>query len=117
MKRILILLGLLLPGSVRAVSITDYSWRCKGFLYCESPGRDAVAILTTRLVTIVSAFIGALAVVVFLYGAIRMVTSQGDEGKEAGKKALIWASVGLAAALLTGGILAFINGYLYQVGA
>lgn len=116
MKRLLILIGFLLPGAARAVSITNYSWQCRGFLYCESSGKDAVAIIATRLVTIVSAFIGALAVVVFIYGAIRMVTSQGDEGKEAGKKALIWASIGLVAAILTGGIVAFINGYLYRVG-
>lgn len=117
MKRLLTLVGLLLPGVAHAVSITAYGWTCRGFLYCTSSGRDAVRIIGTRLIAIVGTFIGALAVVVFIYGAIRMVTSQGDEGKEAGKKALLWASIGLAAALLTGGIIAFINGFLYRVGA
>lgn len=115
MKRLLTLLGLLFPGSVRAVSITSYSWKCDGFLYCGS-GQNAVGLITTKVIGTVSFFITPLAVVVFIYGAIRMIASQGDEGKEAGKKALIWASVGLAAALLTGAILRYLCDYLYVIG-
>ncbi len=118
MKRALLAtLGFLLPTSALAVSITDsaYGWSCAGFLYCGGP--NAVVALTANLILGVSLFIGPLAVVVFLYGAIRMIVSRGDEGKEAGKKALIWASAGLVAALLVGAIVRFIHDYIYVLGA
>jgi len=116
MKRFLLsLLGLLLPTAVSAYSITDTGWSCDGFLYCGSGG-DVVTIMTMTIVNGVAMFIGALAVVVFFYGAILMVTSQGQEGKEAGKKAMIYASLGLAAALLTSAIIAFVRDYIYYLG-
>ena len=116
MKRFLFLLvGLTIPVPVFAgVDITSYGWSCNGFLYCGSS--DVVVLLNNNLIAGVSAFSVALAVVVFFYGAIRMVISQGDEGKEAGKKALIYASLGLAAALLTGGVIQFVCGYLFYLG-
>ena len=119
MKRFFALsIGLLLPVSALAAGVSigggGYGWNCKGYLYCGST--DAVNILTNRLIAGVGAFIFSLAVVVFFYGALRMVTSQGDEGKEAGKKALIYASLGLAAALLTGGMIAFVRDYIYYLG-
>ncbi len=114
-KFLLALLGVLLPFPVFAgVSLTSYGFDCSGYLYCGSS--DVVTTMTTRIVSGVGMFIFALAVVVFLYGALRMVTSQGDEGKEAGKKALIYASVGLAAALLVTGIIQFVYGYIYYLG-
>ena len=94
-------------------------WNCQGFLYCPpgggAPPTNVVFIITTTIIAGVAAFIGSLAIVVFFYGAIRMVISQGQEGKEAGKKALIWASLGLAAALLTEAVIQFVRGYIYFV--
>ncbi len=116
MRRLFLsLLGICVPASAYAYSITDTGWSCDGFLYCGS-GSDAVTILTTTIVNGVAAFIGALAVVVFFYGAILMVTSQGQEGKEAGKKALIYASLGLASALLVAAVTAFVRDYIYYLG-
>jgi hypothetical protein len=112
--------GLLLPSAVHAFSLSNTGWDCTGFLYCNPgapPPADVVTIMTVTIVNGVAAFIGALAVVVFLYGAIRMVTSQGQEGKEAGKKALIYASLGLAAALLVSAIVAFVRDYIYYLGS
>ncbi len=107
-------IGFLLPSATYAAEgyrITNI-WNCHGFLFCGSPD-NAVAVITGTIVSGVTAFISALAIVVFFYGAIRMVVSQGQEGKEAGKKALIWASFGLAAALLTGAVVEFVSGYIY----
>lgn len=114
MRRLLVTLGLLAPATASAVSITQY-WSCSGFLYCGG-GTNAVVALAANLITGVAISIGALAVIVFFYGAIRMVTSQGQEGKEAGRKALIYAALGLVAALLTGAIIEFITDYLYLLG-
>ena len=96
--------------------IISTGWSCTGFLYCGTSG-NIVTVITTTIVNGVVAFIGSLAIVVFFYGAIRMVISQGQEGKEAGKKALIWASLGLVAALLAGAIIQFVTGYISYLGS
>jgi hypothetical protein len=113
---IAVITGLVLPTVALAAPyhLTDSGWNCQGFLYCGS-GTNFVAIITVRIVQGVTAFIGALAVVVFVYGALRMVTSQGQEGKDAGKKALIWASVGLFAAVITGFIIQYVRDYIYLI--
>ncbi len=113
-----LVIGMVLPSVAYAQGyrITSTGWSCIGFLYCGSAD-NAVTVITGTIVNGVSAFIVALAIVVFFYGAIRMIISQGQEGKEAGKKALIWASVGLAAALLTSAILEFVTGYIYFLGS
>lgn len=113
------LLGVLLPTTAFAYTLSETGWDCTGFLYCNPggpPPSDVVTIMTTTIVNGVAAFIGALAVVVFFYGAILMVTSQGQEGKEAGKKALIYASLGLAGALLVSAVMAFVRDYIYYLG-
>lgn len=98
-----------------AYRLTDSGWQCTGFLKCGS-GTDAVTDLIGNLIGGVLSLIGLVATLAFFYGAIRMVASQGQEGKEAGKKALIWASAGLVAALLTAGIMRFVCDYLYLLG-
>lgn len=116
---VILIIGLLSPITAHAqYHLTNSGWNCQGFLYCNgggAPPADIVVIITMNIIMAVSTFIGALAVVVFLYGAIRMVTSQGEEGKEAGKKALIWASFGLTAAILTGGIMAYIRSAVFAI--
>lgn len=110
-----ILLGLLLlPVRTHAVRLSDYGFDCTGFLHCGAT--DVVAGLSGNMIAIVSTFIVILAVIVFIYGGLRMVISRGEEGKEAGKKALIYASLGLVFALLTGAIIQFIADYLYAFG-
>ena len=115
MKRSLpILSGILLPMIAHAsydIS-AQTGWDCSGFLFCGS-ATSVVSAMTTNLVNVVYFFIGPMAVVAFFYGAIRMIVSQGQEGKEAGKKALIYASFGIAAAILVRAIIKFICGYIY----
>lgn len=111
----LLILGLLLPFRAGAVRLSDYYGDCSGFLYCDS-GTDVISIITFNVIATVATFIVALAIIACFYGAIRMIVSQGQEGKEAGKKALIWAAAGLAGALLVRGIIDFVWGYLYLLG-
>jgi hypothetical protein len=116
MKRLaLILTGLLAPTTAFAVQITQY-WDCTGHLRCGS-SLNAVTDLATRIVLVVGYFIGGLAVCAFLYGAIMMIISQGDEKKEAGKKAMIWAGVGLALALMVALIRTFIEWFIVTIAA
>ncbi len=119
MKRFLAcLIGLALPVIAHAAyDIRTTGWDCQGFLYCGgSLPPDVVAIIAGNIVNGVWMFIGSMAVVAFFYGAIRMITSQGQEGKEAGKKALIYASLGLVAALLVRATIQFVCGYIYYLG-
>ena len=116
MKRLAaILAGILSPTTAFAVQITQY-WNCTGHLKCGS-SLNAVTDLATRIVFAVSAFITSLAVCAFLYGAIMMIISQGDEKKEAGKKAMIWAAVGLALGLMVALIRTFIEWFIVTVAA
>ncbi|HRH92973.1 MAG TPA: hypothetical protein PKV72_00400 [Candidatus Peribacteria bacterium] len=115
MKRLLTLLGLLaVPSTALAVSINDYGWNCAGFLHCGD-GSDAVQTITTNITIGIVSTISALAVIAVLYGAIRMATSQGGEGKEAGKKAIIWASTGMVLAILTGGIILYVTQLIFAI--
>lgn len=70
-----------------------------------------------RLLFIVSTFLFALTVLVFFYGAIRMAVSQGEEGKDTGKKAMIYAALGFVCALLLSGMFRFVCDTLYGLGA
>lgn len=123
MKRTLaIVASFLTPASAFAagVHLTDYAWSCNGFLKCTfggPPPTDVVVDMTNNLISGVGFFIVTLGVVVFFYGALRMATSRGEEGKEVGKKALIYASVGIAAAMLTGAAISFVRDYIYYLGA
>lgn len=114
---IAILTGVLQPAVAHAqYRLTDSGWNCQGFLYCSGGiPANVVVVITLKIIFGVSAFIAALAIIVFFYGAIRMVISQGQEGKEAGKKALIWASFGLAASILVGSVISYITDYIYLI--
>ena len=113
-KYFVAIIGFITPGIAHAYRLTDSGWSCSGYVGCGVP--DAVAYVMSRLILIIGTFMFTLTVVVFLYGALRLTISRGEEGKEAGKKAMMYAAFGFAAALLTSGIFAFICGYLYMLG-
>lgn len=120
MKRFLfICLGCIVPLTAFAgldISSPIYGFDCTGFVYCNSAS-NVVTGISFKLIGWIQAFIVALAVVAFFYGALRMAVSRGDEGKETGKKALMYASIGLVAAILTSEIINFIRYYIYLIGA
>ncbi len=116
MKKFLSLFtGFIIPQIAFAYRLTDSGWDCAGFVGCGTV-TDGVMYVMGRLIFIIGSFLFALTVVVFLFGALRMTASRGEEGKEAGKKAMIYASLGFAAALLTAGIFRFVCDNLYLLG-
>lgn len=108
---------LLVPTAVFAgVRLGDYGQPCPPFLVCTGDSLDVVTAISLKIITGVSTFIGALAVIAFLYGAILMIVSRGDDKKEAGKKAMIYGGVGLALGILCSGILHYVCTILYTIG-
>lgn len=106
----------LMPLPAHAFRIAeDTGWSCQGFVGCGS-NMSVVTYLVGRLLMAVAAFMFFLTLAAFLYGALRMIVSQGEEGKEAGKKALMYAAFGLVCALLVSMIFRFLCGYVYTLG-
>lgn len=117
MKSLLRFIGcsaLLFPQTVIGKTLSDYGFNCTGFLFCGQS--DAPLVLLNRIVGFVATFIGAVAIVAFAYGGIRMIISRGGEGKETGKKAMINAALGLALALMVTGIFNFITYVVMSIG-
>lgn len=127
MRRLLaVFLGIGLPVAAQAAGyhLTQSGWNCTGFVGCTGGTPPNLAtFLTARIVALVfptsggPGFIFYLTVVVFFYGSLRLVFSRGEEGKEAGKKAMQFAGFGFAAALLISGIMRFVCDYIYTLGA
>lgn len=73
--------------------------------------------LTNRITSIINSLffiIGALAVLVLLYGAIRYITSTGDSKRvQAAKDTIIYAIAGLVVAILAPAIVGFVIGSLF----
>jgi hypothetical protein len=119
-----ILSGLLYPFTAHAAGyrLTQSGWDCTGFVGCGA-GVDLATFLVARIVALVfptgggPGFIFYLTVVVFFYGSLRLVFSRGEEGKEAGKKAMQFAALGFALAMLIAGIMRFFCDYVYLLGA
>lgn len=78
-------------------NFTDFGGGVPGSLpsYCYSPGQGV-----TKIIRLVFAFLGILAVLFIVIGGYRYITSSGDDKKAAqGKKTIQWALIGLAVAL------------------
>jgi hypothetical protein len=92
--------------------------------YCETlhPGCGAGSAFliqfAVRVIDIVSEVIGGAAVVFFLWGAFKMVTSGGsDEGRNEGKNIMIAAAVGVALAILGEGFVMFVEQFVADATA
>ncbi len=115
MKKIIaIITGLTVPSTALAISITNYGWSCTGFLFCGD-ATNAIAILVSRVIAAVSLTISAVATIVVIYGGIRMIISGTSEGKEAGKKAVKFALLGLALGLMAWRIITYMQELLYSI--
>ncbi|MBP9774151.1 MAG: hypothetical protein KBD00_06045 [Candidatus Peribacteraceae bacterium] len=108
MKKKLFLAGLLaaIPLPAAAISIREY-WACNPeIFYCNSG--NIPAIIVSNIVIFVSNTIVAVGTLAFVYGGVRMLVSQGGEGKEAGKKSMQFAVMGIIFAFLAQRIVQFV---------
>ncbi len=101
------ILAALLPlKAAAAVSIQQY-WACNpDIFFCNSGNIPAVII--GNVLIFVSNTIISIGTLMFVYGGVRMLVSQGGEGKEAGKKAMQFAVMGIIFAFLAGRIVQFV---------
>lgn len=123
MRRFLLfLIGILSPTAVYAAgrNAIYYGFDCTKILIplpgCGTSDSNPNYLATTALTKIAGtglAIATPLATVIFLYGALRMVISRGDEGKDAGKKAMIYGAMGLVFVALSFGIVSMVQAYLY----
>jgi Type IV secretion system pilin len=125
----LFLFGTLLPFTAFAAIARgfnihrDTDFDCTGFIGCEIDD-DFVSYFVARVLSLLLplppnydlGFIFYVALAVFLWGALQMVLSRGEEMKDSGKNAMIYALLGITLALLASGILSYICGYIYAVG-
>lgn len=76
-------------------------------------GYNSLGELAVGLIRFVLAMLGTLAVLFIIIGAVRMVTSAGNEkAVTAGKQTVTWALIGLAVSLLAFGLVAGIQAIL-----
>ena len=87
--------------------------------YCEtlhtgcSADRSLIIELANGAIRVVSRFIGGLAVLAILWGALRIVTDGGrDEGKNQGQSIILAACVGLVLALLGEALVFFVQSFV-----
>jgi TRAP-type C4-dicarboxylate transport system permease small subunit len=113
-RSLLVTLGFLLSATQAMAAGGGFAYED----YCEElhPGCGAGSAFliqfASRVIDIVSEVIGAAAVVFFLWGAFKMVSSAGnDEGRNEGKNIMIAACVGVALAILGEGLVIFVSEY------
>ncbi len=117
MKKAFIMIGgllMLMPTPAIARSITEWGFDCSMFLFCGA-AESIPNIAIPRIANAIFSVLVPVAVIVFMYGGIRMIVSQGGEGKEAGKKAMMYAAVGLALAAISFLIIKFVNDLVYMI--
>lgn len=114
MKRIIFtLIGICTPAMAEAISIRNYFPCDPTIFFCGS--QNPVVELTANITAFVLSSVTAVAIVGFAYGGARMIFSMGGEGKEAGKKAMKYAAMGLVLAYLSGAILKYIVQLIYAI--
>ena len=116
MRLLILLIGLFLPLSVDAAKLEKvggysgaiWTQACTVLPYCGMGG-SGVLIVTRMLTGAVLWTIGAGAVVIILYAAVRIVSSAGNEevlGKA--RKVIFYAALGLLFAVLAGTIVNYV---------
>jgi hypothetical protein len=93
------------PSSAQACDAIGGTWRGGE---CETTGTSISGIMRT-VINIVSTVVGAIAVVMIVWGGFKYITAGGDSGKIASAKStLIYAVVGLVIVALAQGIVRFV---------
>lgn len=117
-KIVAILIGTLLPSMAYAQKhLSDYGFDCTliGFTVpgCGMAPIDLMTTATAKITETAGLIAVPLATIVLLYGALRMVISRGDEGKEAGKKAMMYGALGIILLMLSAAIVGLVKHYSY----
>lgn len=90
--------------------IVDGMWNdiCSALPFCDV-GEDAVDMIARQVINVVFDIITSLAVIVMMYGGIKMIASRGnEEGYAQAKKVAFYAGVGLIIALLAENLVLYI---------
>jgi len=79
-------------------------------------GSGGAAEFAAHVITIISELIGGAAVVMLLWGALKIATSGGnDEGRTQGKNIIIAAIVGVVLALISYVAVQFVSSFVFSV--
>lgn len=87
-----------------------WSTICSTLPFCDL-GTGAPAYFSQRVVDFLFPLIVAAAVCIFIYAGFKMVTG-GEEGWTQAKTIILYGTIGLILAMLTGSIFVFLGGYL-----
>ncbi len=71
-------------------------------------GEEGVTFLALKIIDFILKSIGALAVLMIIYGGIRIIV-QGEEGMTEGKKIILYAVIGLIAAIMADAAVIFVQ--------
>jgi len=78
-------------------------------------GTDNLGEVIARIISIFTGVSGSIALLMFVYGGFLWLTSAGDSGKvETGRKAMVWAVIGL---IIIFGAYAILNFIFVSIGA
>jgi len=112
MKKYFVLIVILI--SIFAISYVSYATNT---VELPNPleGKDDIPTLVGNIINYVLGILGVLALVMFIYGGLIWMTSEGAPDKiKKGKDTLVWAILGLALIFFSYALLDFILGALQQ---
>ncbi len=78
-------------------------------------GAGGVTFVAMKITAIILSTISAIAVVMIIYGGIKMIVSGSEEGFTEAKKLVMYTSAGLICAMLADGIVIYVITLLNQV--
>jgi hypothetical protein len=78
-------------------------------------GAGGVTFISMKIVAIILSTISAVAVIMIIYGGIKMIVSGSEEGFTEAKKLVMYTSAGLICAMLADGIVIYVITLLNQV--
>ncbi len=90
--------------------IVDGMWNeiCSALPFCDV-GEDAVDMIARQVINVVFDIITSLAVIMLMYGGIKMIASRGnEEGYAYAKKVAVYAGAGLIIALLAENLVLYV---------
>jgi len=98
------------------LALPAYAQKCPAVL-CDLPftGQQGLLGFIQGIASLVAYAFVAIAIILFLYTAFLFLTASGNEERQKkAKQTLLWALIGVAIALFSFGIFAFIRGFLTE---